>query len=616
MGENGNLMRFIVLLCILLSCPLYAEKVWFHFDRFLYSVVPDDKTKPKDNDYKKNKEYTTILGFKEGVKISTLEFSRGIARLEKFFKDSGYLDVSIDFKTKDDHKLNKRLVLILIKTGVRYKISKVEITGNKYFSNEQILKELDTKVDDYFDRNLIITALERVRKKYNEEGFIKTEINFESSVEDKASHHGGIRVLIEEGDRYKINEIKIMGNSRIRDRIIMREIPFKKGDYLNLTTMYEVQKNIYKLGLFRDIEFIPETSKDKKDEVNIVIRVIEDKFNFVRLNIGIGPYLDAVHMDKAWGHNNLGGNNQQLSFGNFFYYRFGVHEKHHFYRIRPNIGYTEPWLGGYNLSYHAELYYQIEQVYWHRYIWGEKLRLFRQYNLKKTLVYIEHNYEQRRTADVDTMQAPDYILEEEAQGKRVKDALTPGIEFDSRDDPFYPLKGFFNQASFTFAGGPLGGDDFYEIIGSLSRYERIYKNVTIGMHAYGGMIQVYGKNTSNGVSSDDLFFSGGANTFRGEEALQLGPMDNKGNALGGVLLALGNLELRYPIYWLVGGVVFFDVGQLWGKRQDARLSDLRYAYGLGFRYKTSIGPIRLEYGVDTKKPIKNGNYHIAFGQSF
>ncbi|MBN1234236.1 MAG: BamA/TamA family outer membrane protein [Candidatus Coatesbacteria bacterium] len=606
---------------ILVFNTISEARIDYYFDKFVFFSALNEKTKIDERDYKENKEFTSILGFRTGIKISQLEFQRGTARLEKYFKDQGFLDVKIVWKTKDDHTLKKRIVMITIYTGLRYTIKNIEIQGNKEFSTDKIMEALELKQGNNFDRNLIVTSIEKVKKLYGEEGYINIKATFESWIDDKTNRQGSIKITFNEGLKHRIEDIKILGNSKVRDRIINREIPFKKGDYLNLTTMYEVQKNIYRLGLFKDIEFIPEQVPDKPGWVIVIIRVTEDKFNFVRFNFGLGPYFDAFNIDATWGNSNLGGNNQQISLGNYFYYRIGLNEDRHFYRERPNISYTEPWFGGYSFSFRGEIYYQVEQIYWNRYLWGEKIRFYKQFNLKKDMIYIEHNYEQRKTS-VDTLdedikdKIPQYIKDETA-GRRVKNSLTPGYEWDHRLDPFYPLSGYFSQISFTFAGGLLGGDDFYKLIFSFARYNKLFKNTAFCWHVYAGYSSVYGDETSS-IPSDDLFFAGGANTYRGEDALQMGPKDSNNNALGGKLLSLGNIEIRYPLFWKIGGVFFIDVGQLWGKYQDVNLSSIRYSYGLGFSYKTSIGPIRLEYGVDTKEAnhLTKGSYHIAFGQSF
>ncbi len=102
----------------------------------------------------------------------------------------------------------------------------------------------------------------------------------------------------------------------------------------------------------------------------------------------------------------------------------------------------------------------------------------------------------------------------------------------------------------------------------------------------------------------ERFFAGGRTTHRafardelgipGETLLVTGREDV--TSLGGGALLLGNLEWRFPIAGPVGGTLFSDVGQVWREAGDVRPAQLRWGAGVGVRYLSPIGPIRLEIG--------------------
>ena len=78
------------------------------------------------------------------------------------------------------------------------------------------------------------------------------------------------------------------------------------------------------------------------------------------------------------------------------------------------------------------------------------------------------------------------------------------------------------------------------------------------------------------------------------------------------------MEYTFPIWGEILGAVFVDAGNLLPNAEDAGLTDMRYAIGVGLRYKLPIGPIRLDYGVnpDPRADEAFGAFHFSFGFAF
>ncbi len=103
-------------------------------------------------------------------------------------------------------------------------------------------------------------------------------------------------------------------------------------------------------------------------------------------------------------------------------------------------------------------------------------------------------------------------------------------------------------------------------------------------------------------------------------------MDRKddGNPIGGEFFTVFNVEYTFPIYGELQGAAFFDAGNLLPSSDDpfarvtAGFDDMRYAIGLGLRYRLPIGPIRLDYGYnpDRRAGEDIGAFHFSFGFAF
>jgi outer membrane protein insertion porin family len=130
---------------------------------------------------------------------------------------------------------------------------------------------------------------------------------------------------------------------------------------------------------------------------------------------------------------------------------------------------------------------------------------------------------------------------------------------------------------------------------------------------------------------DDLppserFFAGGDTTVRGFTLDRLGrpdTIDANGFPKGGHGLIVLNAELRTPLRGSLGAVTFLDVGNVFAHVNDINLAQLRAAVGVGFRYRSPIGPIRVDLGVKLdRRVLPNGDrerptaLHISLGQAF
>jgi outer membrane protein assembly factor BamA len=113
------------------------------------------------------------------------------------------------------------------------------------------------------------------------------------------------------------------------------------------------------------------------------------------------------------------------------------------------------------------------------------------------------------------------------------------------------------------------------------------------------------------------FYCGGTSSVRGYPERGIGPVDENDNPLGGRFLGEISGEVRFPIYRILGGVVFIDGGNIW---QDMGEIDtkLRWGVGGGLRLQTFLGSVRLDYGFKLGRQEEEslGVLHFAIGEAF
>jgi outer membrane protein insertion porin family/translocation and assembly module TamA len=181
-----------------------------------------------------------------------------------------------------------------------------------------------------------------------------------------------------------------------------------------------------------------------------------------------------------------------------------------------------------------------------------------------------------------------------------KTSLTLSLSHDRRDDALNPQRGSFSSAALEWAF-PLFGveSNFQKLFFKHQQYWVLRPHVNLSALLRLG----FGRGT---MPIHERFFAGGSNSFRGEYFDELGPTDTaSGKPVGGKLLVLLNFELTFPFILAIEDLsclVFYEVGNVFSSRDDFQFSALENAMGFGLRYKTPLGPLRFEVGLNLNAP--------------
>src|SRR5262249_25852285 len=208
-------------------------------------------------------------------------------------------------------------------------------------------------------------------------------------------------------------------------------------------------------------------------------------------------------------------------------------------------------------------------------------------------------------------------------------SIRPAYIYDSRDNPFEPVRGQRLSAAAEYAGGFLGGDNYFirpELGYSLfvPTLERPSRQV-FAFNTEVGWINTFQRHQ---LSSLERFYLGGENSIRGFRFRSLfahnpdgTPLkDANGFILGGTKYVQANVEYHF----LLGGpfrlLVFADAGNVYGEKQKISLSDLRYTAGTELRILLPVfgAPLRFIYAFNLKKRPDDTfeNFQFSIGTSF
>jgi outer membrane protein insertion porin family len=171
-----------------------------------------------------------------------------------------------------------------------------------------------------------------------------------------------------------------------------------------------------------------------------------------------------------------------------------------------------------------------------------------------------------------------------------------------------------------YASSYLGSEtDFLKSLSQAQYYVPFRRNVVAGSVRIG---VARGFQDTIQIPLSQRFFAGGGRTIRGFELDTAGPLDPQTQEpVGGNALFILNLEYRFPVFGALGGVVFYDYGNVFSLIENIDFGDLRKTAGFGLRYRTPLGPLTADWGYKLDRrfePVRESPYEffISIGHAF
>lgn len=475
-------------------------------------------------------------------------------------------------------------------------VKEINITGNTVVSKEEMREVMILQEGQIFSQKILKNDLTRISQLYKDRGYLLInikDINFDEE--------GKLWINISEG---RLEKIVIEGNDKTKEKVITREINIKPGDLFDFEKVKKSLQKIYNLGYFEDVTMKLEPGSEE-DVVVLVIKVIEK--NTGKFGIGAGYNSEEGLMGFASIEEmNLFGGGQKvgakLELGG---------------RTTYKVSFLEPWLANTPTSLGFDVYdtttnqedKEGEEVIAEydeiklggRLIFGRKIS--DSINLGLELKTERVNYDLISGA----------LPEDTNEG--LTNSLMPTFTYDTRDNVFDPTSGWYSSLSIEKAGGFLRGDynftkynltlrtylstDFFKDIFNIGGFKKITDNLSKGVLAFRAM---------GGMADTDLpsfaeYQVGGMNTIRGYDS---------GEFSGDKSLVF-NAEYRFPLAENFQAVLFVDWGQAWDIEESIDIADLKFGRGVGVRFDTPIGPIRLDYGINEEGI---GKTYFSIGHTF
>lgn len=461
---------------------------------------------------------------------------------------------------------------------------------------------------------------------------------------------------IEEGTQVRVRDVLLTGYKHTRQRVIRRDVKVMRNAPLREGDVVESQQKLYNLGIFNRVTIEPQNANGTDPNKDVVVLVEETKRYTIAYGGGFEVQRLASTTDPTGGQiqaaprglleiskQNLTGRADSLTFklrGSTI-------------QGRALLAYAEPnTFNKSSLSFQATAYTEktqdINTFTQTRY--EGNLQLTQALSSRSSFLY---RYAFRKVT-VSSLNIPTQEIPLFNQPTLVSEFSLTWFR-DTRNNPADATKGMFNSADVSIAGTKLGSSaNFARFFFQNSTYTPINRNWGFARSARIGILQPFGNTVSltfpaptgnplpEVIPLPERLFGGGGTSLRGFGLNQAGPRDSlTGFPVGGQAMLILNQEIRFPmklpiIGTSLGGAIFYDAGNVYSRLSRISLrwkpaepvfqtaypgkpvgpynpqhcvanctNELNYfshTIGLGLRYATPVGPIRIDMGYELNQP--------------
>ena len=612
--------------------------------------------------------------FSEGL------LNRDVDAVERLYRTNGFREVRVRARRENPYqnKANEMAVILDIYEGTPTFVEELRVEGMDNFPGDNF--RFSAEAGQPFSEITVATDRDLILAEYYDAGF--HDAAFDWAVKPGSDENSvKVEYFLHEGERLFVNRAVISGLNHTEQELVRQQILLRPDEPLSQTAMFESQRRLYDLGVFSKVDVALQNPGGDEPSKNVLFQLEEAR----RWTIGFGGGAEFARI--GGGTVDIASPVGEATFSprvTLEVTRLNVRGMGHTVSLRSRVStlqqralltYENPrWTGSEKWKMTLSGLYDTSRNV--RTFTGSRLEgaLQLEHRLSRASTGLYRYTYRRTTIDSGSLQIQPELIPLIAQPVRA--ALVSGTYIqDRRDDPTDATRGMFNTVDISLASGYWGSQpDFLRLFTQNSTYHRLTSKLILARTFHIGLLTPWGDQgvletttpregpfsaPDPRVPLSERFFAGGANSHRGFPFNQAGPRDPvTGFPLGGGAELLNSVELRFPLVGEnIGGVLFHDAGNVYSRPSDialrftqrsAELEDgqktfdydyLVQAVGFGLRYRTPIGPVRVDLGYSINPPrfigfsgtraellagqgevreqrISHFQFHFSLGQTF
>ncbi len=524
---------------------------------------------------------------------------RDIDRFKKYLKSHAYFDPSIEVRI--DTEVTPALVYFDVDKGPRYVLRDLvldHMDPKKYKEDTAKLpdpEDLGLKAGDPAVTKTILDARDFLTARLMQQGYPFAEILSQDVVVDHRTREVSVTYVFKTGSPVDFGNTEIRGLETIKEDYLRRQILWQEGERYNHDSVRRLQRRLLESELYASVRVLREDELDEYGRLPIVVELKER----TPRSAGIGGSYrtdEGFGGKVTWEHRN----------------RFGRGERLNISGTMTEIGYAV------ELGLRKPDFQVLDQT----------IRMTLRIAEEETDAFTSRNYgasilldrQVTRRLAVGSGLAFKYS---EVEQRDIHDRFSlvyfpSHMDWDTSDDILNPGRG----GRLTLRGAPyldVSDTDLHFLKGraGYARYIRVLRRPEIILAGRAMVGSIVGVSNDN-IPADERFYAGGGGTVRGYPFQTVGPLDGD-VPIGGRSLFVLSGEVRMRATEQLGFSIFADGGSAYENTMPQIDEDILWGAGIGLRYFTPIGPLRMDIAVplDRRRDIDDKfQIYVSIGQAF
>ncbi|MGU3496708.1 autotransporter assembly complex protein TamA [Xanthobacteraceae bacterium A53D] len=500
-------------------------------------------------------------------------------------------------------------VVVKVDTGPQFKFGAVRLLdpSGRPLVGGPSLRSMGLEAGEPAKATLITSAERTITKTLRDQGYPFARIASKDVVADHASTQLDVTFRVDPGRPATFGPFTVTGTQTIKPEFVLERVDIRPGEPYSPQRLDDLRKRLTSYEIIGSVRFREADRLNAQGELPIEIEVSERKLHYV----GFGAKYSSTDGSSAnvfWGHRNLWGGGETLRIdaqatwyaqgsdavpnADPFGYRFGASFS------KPGI-----WTANDDLVAEAAVLREVTEAYVREgaiFLGGIRHRFNDDWNAQ-----VGVDLEQSTVEDYFGTTSP-FIA-----------GIPISVTGDTTDSPLDATRGYkFNAVVEPFVAFGDSGAGPVMLKASLSAYKAFDEDkrwIWAGRVSAGSLI---GPELLD-VPAQRRFYVGGGGTVRGLDYQSASPRTPYGIVIGGLSYFTASTELRVKITDTIGVVPFFDMGAAFAS-EVPDFSAMYYSVGIGLRYYTAVGPVRLDFAVPLNPPEGDSKYgvYLSLGQSF
>jgi outer membrane protein assembly complex protein YaeT len=535
------------------------------------------------------------------------------------YQTNGFRDAQV--KAKVERNWNSKAtdigVVLDIQEGAQSFVTDVELTGVDLKLVEQIHGLLASSPGQPYAISTVAADRDTVLNWYFNNGY--PEATFDATV-IPGEEPGRIKLkyTVVEGRRNFVRDILVSGLKATRPDLVTNRLAVAAGQPLSQSSIVETQRRLYDLGIFAKVDVAVQNPEGRERNKYVLLQVEEAKRYSLNLGFGAefgrigggGNSFDSPAGSSGFAPRGLIGVTRSNIFGLAHTANLTLRVSNIQQRLLAS--YLAPQFRGnenFNLTFSSLV---------------DRSRDVRTYTSNRMESSVQLGQRVRRGIDVQYRATARFVFIDKSTLKidptlipiysqPVKTTVVSGsIIQDRRDEPLDSKRGYYNTLDVGYAPSfAQSSTNYFRLVARNSTYHPVRREFTFARNTSFGWLHNL---KTDPIPLPENFYAGGSSTHRGFPDNQAGPRDLvTGFPVGGAAFLFLQHELRFPLIGsTVGAVLFHDMGNVfttfndisfrYRQRDQKDFDYMSQAAGVGFRVKTPVGPIRMDFAFSPNSP--------------